>query len=165
MWPYTDDEAAWLDSKASESDFPAVKIPSSQHLNHYIARGRRLRAEAMATMFRQAGAALRGLVSGPFGQRAGRASPAPDLLAQLADRLRTPLTSIRSSAEILRDNPDLPQDQRKRFLDAVIAEDQRLTRLVDAILEASEVKAGRRRWLIDTASLEKRLTCRPAAAA
>ncbi len=165
MWPYTDDESAWLDSKASEAELPAAKIPSSELLNFYLARGRRLRAEAMAGMFRQAGAALRGLILRPFGDAAAASDRAPDLMAQLADGLRTPLTSIRSSAEILRDNPDLPQDQRKRFLDTVIAEDQRLARLIDAILESSEVKADRRRWLIDTASLEKRLTCRPAAAA
>ena len=109
--------------------------------------------------------ALRGLILRPFGPAAATSSRSPDLMAQLADGLRTPLTSIRSSAEILRDNPDLPQDQRKRFLDAVIAEDQRLARLIDAILDASEVRADRRRWLIDTTSLEKRLTCRPATAA
>lgn len=36
------------------------------------------------------------------------------------------------AAEILRDNPDLPADPRARFHAAVIADGERLNRLVDA---------------------------------
>lgn len=48
--------------------------------------------------------------------------------------LRTPLTSLRSLTEILRDFPDLTDAQRKRFLDSMIAENERLSRTVDQLL-------------------------------
>ena len=56
--------------------------------------------------------------------------------------LRTPLTTLRSMAEILRDYPDLSEAQRRRFLDSMIAENERLSRTVDRLL----------RWLSDRAA-------------
>lgn len=53
----------------------------------------------------------------------------------LEHELRTPLASLRSLAEILRDHPDLAEGDRRRFLDAMIAETWRLQGTLDAILE------------------------------
>jgi len=52
----------------------------------------------------------------------------------MAHALRTPLTSIRSFSEILRDNPDLPQVTRERFLGIVLTESQRLDRVIEQLL-------------------------------
>jgi signal transduction histidine kinase len=52
----------------------------------------------------------------------------------VAHALRTPLTSIRSSSEILRDNPDLPRVTRERFLGIVLTESQRLDRAIEQLL-------------------------------
>ena len=41
---------------------------------------------------------------------------AHELEVAFAHELRTPLTTIRSVSEILRDNPELPEAQRSRFL-------------------------------------------------
>jgi uncharacterized protein YjiS (DUF1127 family) len=67
----------------------------------------------------------------------GAASPALDA----ADALRTPLASIRSFSEILRDNPHLPRATRERFLGIVIAETERL----DRVLNRPPVQAPARR--------------------
>ena len=39
---------------------------------------------------------------------------------QIEHELKTPLASMRSLSEILRDHPDLSDDQRRRFLDAIL---------------------------------------------
>jgi two-component system sensor histidine kinase CreC len=59
----------------------------------------------------------------------------------LEHELRTPLASLRSLAEILRDHPDLPEAERRRFLDAMIAETRRLQGTLDAILEWADERA------------------------
>ena len=54
---------------------------------------------------------------------------------ELREELRQPLTSIRSAAEILRDNPALAPDQQARMLGLIIAESERLDRVIGATLE------------------------------
>ena len=49
---------------------------------------------------------------------------------------------MRSMAEILRDYPDLSDEQRQHFLDSMIAENERLSRTVDRLLS----------WLDDRAA-------------
>jgi signal transduction histidine kinase len=52
----------------------------------------------------------------------------------VAHALRTPLTSIRSFSEILRDDPDLPHATRERFLEVVVTESQSLDRAIEQLL-------------------------------
>ncbi|MBB3188950.1 sensor histidine kinase [Halomonas cerina] len=66
-----------------------------------------------------------------------------EFVAMVSHELRTPLTSIRSFAEILRDSPDLPEDKRARFLDVVVRESQRLSRLIEEILDLARLESGR----------------------
>lgn len=66
-----------------------------------------------------------------------------EFVAMVSHELRTPLTSIRSFAEILRDTPDLPDDKRARFLDVVVRESQRLSRLIEEILDLARLESGR----------------------
>lgn len=65
-------------------------------------------------------------------QPSGRLPMAYDALEH---ELRTPLASLRSLAEILRDHPDLAEAERRRFLEAMISEARRLQGTLDAILE------------------------------
>jgi signal transduction histidine kinase len=58
----------------------------------------------------------------------------PGSYETLEHELRTPLASLRSIAEILRDYPDLDDDQRRSFLESMIAENERLSRTVDRLL-------------------------------
>jgi signal transduction histidine kinase len=59
----------------------------------------------------------------------------------LEHELRTPVASLRSLAEILRDHPELSEAERSRFLDAMLAEARRLEGTLDAILEWAEERA------------------------
>ncbi|MDY7094631.1 MAG: sensor histidine kinase [Acidobacteriota bacterium] len=65
-----------------------------------------------------------------------------DFLATMAHELRTPLTSIRSFTEILYDHPNLDPAERRRFLDIVLKENERLTRLINQILDLAKIEAG-----------------------
>ncbi|SHK08650.1 sensor histidine kinase [Halomonas caseinilytica] len=66
-----------------------------------------------------------------------------EFVAMVSHELRTPLTSIRAFAEILRDNHELPQQRREHFLDVVVRESQRLSRLIEEILDLARLESGR----------------------
>ncbi len=76
-----------------------------------------------------------------------------EFVSTVSHELRTPLTSIRAFLEILRDDPELPDTDRKRFLDTAVLESERLTRLINNVLDLSRIEAGRMRWDIDTIDL------------
>jgi signal transduction histidine kinase len=59
----------------------------------------------------------------------------------LEHELRTPVASLRSLAEILRDHPELSEAERNRFLDAMLAEARRLEGTLGAILAWAEEHA------------------------
>jgi Na+/proline symporter/nitrogen-specific signal transduction histidine kinase len=69
-----------------------------------------------------------------------------DFVATVSHELRTPLTSIRTFSEILRDNPDLEPAERARQLGIVIKESERLTRLINQILDISKLESGNVEW-------------------
>ncbi len=60
--------------------------------------------------------------------------------------LRTPLTSIRALAEILRDQAELPAAQRQQFVGIVLAETERLSRLVNQVLDLARIESGNAPW-------------------
>jgi signal transduction histidine kinase len=67
----------------------------------------------------------------------GRAAAAGTAFAcyeEIEHELRTPLAAIRSLSEILYDTPELPEPERRRFLAAMLAESERLTRTVERLL-------------------------------
>ncbi|MBH8578567.1 sensor histidine kinase [Bisbaumannia pacifica] len=66
-----------------------------------------------------------------------------EFVAMVSHELRTPLTSIRAFAEILRDGQDLPEAKREQFLEVVVHESQRLSRLIEEILDLARLESGR----------------------
>jgi two-component system phosphate regulon sensor histidine kinase PhoR len=58
---------------------------------------------------------------------------------ELEHELRTPLASILSISEILRDHPNLSSDERRRFLDAMHTESGRLAELVELLLKSGRL--------------------------
>ncbi len=58
-----------------------------------------------------------------------------EVLARLEHELRTPLAAIRAIGEILRDAPELQVQERRALLDALLVEQGRLTRTLEALLE------------------------------
>jgi signal transduction histidine kinase len=69
-----------------------------------------------------------------------------DFLSTVTHELRTPLTSIRSFSEILHDSPELDLTERQHFLTIIIRESERLTRLINQVLDLSKMESGRMKW-------------------
>ena len=69
-----------------------------------------------------------------------------DFLSMVSHELRTPLTSIRSFSEILFDQENLPATERQAFLGIIIKESERLTRLINQLLDLAKLEAGRGEW-------------------
>ena len=67
-------------------------------------------------------------------------------LSSVTHELRTPLTSIRSFAEILVDYPDETAETRKGFYLIIKRESERLSRLIDDVLDLSKIRAGKSEW-------------------
>lgn len=56
--------------------------------------------------------------------------------------LKTPLTSIKMFAELLRTNEALPEGERREFLEIIEGESDRLTRMINGVLDFSMVERG-----------------------
>ncbi|MCR6628758.1 MAG: ATP-binding protein [Magnetospirillum sp.] len=69
-----------------------------------------------------------------------------DFMSTVTHELRTPLTSIRSFSEILFDTPELDEPQRQHFLSIIIKESERLTRLINQMLDLAKIESGRMQW-------------------
>jgi Na+/proline symporter/nitrogen-specific signal transduction histidine kinase len=69
-----------------------------------------------------------------------------DFISTVTHELRTPLTSIRAFSEILHDNPQLDEAERHRFLGLVIRESERLTRLINQVLDLAKLESGHAEW-------------------
>jgi signal transduction histidine kinase len=69
-----------------------------------------------------------------------------EFISTVTHELRTPLTSIRAFSEILHDNPDLDPGERQRFLGLVIKESERLTRLINQVLDLAKIESGLAQW-------------------
>ncbi|GAB2738735.1 ATP-binding protein [Melaminivora jejuensis] len=69
-----------------------------------------------------------------------------EFMSSVTHELRTPLTSIRALAELMRDDPDMPVAQRQQFVGIVVAEAERLSRLVTQVLDLAKIEAGRAQW-------------------
>ena len=69
-----------------------------------------------------------------------------DFMSSVTHELRTPLTSIRAVAEMMHDDPDMPDDRRQEFLEIVVRESERLSRLVGQVLDLARIEAGHAEW-------------------
>ncbi len=69
-----------------------------------------------------------------------------DFMSSVTHELRTPLTSIRALAELMRDEPGMDNEQRTQFLGIVVAESERLSRLVNQVLDLAKIEAGQADW-------------------
>ena len=69
-----------------------------------------------------------------------------DFMSSVTHELRTPLTSIRALAELMADDADMPSPQRQRFLGIIVAETERLSRLVNQVLDMAKIESGHGEW-------------------
>ncbi|PSL16846.1 Na+/proline symporter [Marinobacterium halophilum] len=66
-----------------------------------------------------------------------------EFVAMVSHELRTPLTSIRAFAEILNDTEAMPAEQQQHFLQIIVRESERLSRLIEEILDLARLESGR----------------------
>ncbi|WP_138470142.1 ATP-binding protein [Poseidonocella sp. HB161398] len=74
-------------------------------------------------------------------------------LGQISHELRTPMTSIRAFSEILMDGAGMEAEERQRFATIIHDEAERLTRLLDALLDLSVLEHGQASLNCDTVRL------------
>jgi signal transduction histidine kinase len=68
------------------------------------------------------------------------------LLPSLSHELRSPLTSIRTSSEILLTYPEEDLTTKREFLSVINRESKRLTRLINDIMDLARMDAGKMEW-------------------
>ena len=81
-----------------------------------------------------------------------------EFVANVSHELRTPVTSIRSYAETLRESEEIAPKTSDEFLDVIINESDRMTKLVQDLLTLSKFDAGAAEFRFDEFSLKKSLT-------
>ncbi len=86
-----------------------------------------------------------------------------DFMSSVTHELRTPLTSIRALAELMADDPQMDTAQRQQFLGIVVAETERLSRLVNQVLDLAKIESGHAEW--HNSDLDLRTLCEQAAQA
>lgn len=69
-----------------------------------------------------------------------------DFMSSVTHELRTPLTSIRALSEMMRDDADMETAQRQQFLGIIVTETERLSRLVNQVLDMAKIEAGHAEW-------------------
>jgi Na+/proline symporter/nitrogen-specific signal transduction histidine kinase len=69
-----------------------------------------------------------------------------NFVSTVTHELRTPLTSIRAFSEILRDHPQLSDSKRTHYLDIIVKESERLTRLINDVLDLAKIESGKVEW-------------------
>ena len=65
-----------------------------------------------------------------------------EFLDSVAHELRTPITAIRATSEILLDDDEMPQEIKKDFLENIISESDRLAEIINDILYLDKLEAG-----------------------
>ena len=81
-----------------------------------------------------------------------------DFMSSVTHELRTPLTSIRALAELMVDDAAMDAEQRQQFLGIVVAETERLTRLVNQVLDMAKIESGNAEWRNSDVDLRALLT-------
>lgn len=81
-----------------------------------------------------------------------------DLVANVSHDLRTPLTIIKSYAEMIKDLSGDDPEKRNEHLDVIINESDRLSNLVNNILELSKLESARKEPEPEVFSLHEKLS-------
>ncbi|MFZ2898709.1 MAG: sensor histidine kinase [Saprospiraceae bacterium] len=77
-----------------------------------------------------------------------------DFITTVTHELRTPITSIKALSAILRDNSGLPQAQRQEFMDIIVSESERVSRLINQVLDLEKTQSGAAEWKAEPVELE-----------
>ncbi len=77
-----------------------------------------------------------------------------EFLDTVAHELKTPLTSIRAFSEILLDNRDIDLDTKEKFLTNILNESDRVSRLINNILDLEKLAQGKVKLNLERHSLK-----------
>jgi signal transduction histidine kinase len=124
-------------------DRPDAAEITAELIRIHVNRAHALRAQTVAGIGRRLGSWLASLFRRPPAPQAMDGTVENDPFTLVEHELKSPLTSIRSAAEILRHNQDLPIAERNRFLDALIQDNGRLEKVVHGLLHALEPRSDR----------------------
>jgi signal transduction histidine kinase/uncharacterized protein (UPF0335 family) len=75
--------------------------------------------------------------------------------ASVSHELKTPLTAIRMFAEALTMGVKKQPEEQKEYLQTIISESERLSRLLNNVLDFSKIEQGTRTYRFETTSLEE----------
>jgi len=78
-----------------------------------------------------------------------------EFVANVSHELRTPLTSIKGATETVRMDPEMDEETRDYFLDMVLTESDRMTRIVSDLLTLSRLDNKRTKWNIETFDMKQ----------
>lgn len=76
-------------------------------------------------------------------------------VSSVSHELKTPLTAIRMFAETLRLGRSKDSEAQREYLDTIVNESERLTRLLNNVLDFSKIEQGKRVYRPETASLSE----------
>ncbi len=76
-----------------------------------------------------------------------------DFVSTVSHELRTPLTAIRSLSESLLDADGIPRERQAQFLRIIAQESQRLSRLINQLLDLARIEAGKMTWRLEPLDL------------
>lgn len=77
-----------------------------------------------------------------------------DFMSSVTHELRTPLTSIRALAELMRDDEEMDTVQRQQFVGIIVGETERLSRLVNQVLDMAKIESGHAEWHDDEVDMK-----------
>ena len=80
-----------------------------------------------------------------------------EFVANVSHELRTPLTSIRAYAETISDTKGIEKETEEEFLRVIINESDRMTKIVQDLLELSRLDSGSIKLTIEEFSVEQSL--------
>jgi len=83
-----------------------------------------------------------------------------DFVSSVSHEFKSPLTSIKSLAERLRDGKVKDSDRMKQYFSVITQDADRLARLVTKILDFSKIEEGKREYEFEETDLGKRVTQR-----
>jgi len=78
-----------------------------------------------------------------------------DFISTITHEFRTPLTSIRAFSEILLADPEVDLAERTKFLGIITRETERLTRLINQVLDLAKIESGRAEWQMSQVDLRE----------
>ena len=69
-----------------------------------------------------------------------------DFVTTVTHELRTPMTSIKALSKILLDNQNLSKEKREEFLNIVVLETERVSRLINQVLDIEKMQSNAFEW-------------------